>query len=204
MDRQDQIYKKAYVCIGLLVINVIVYILNDLSHNFLMYQGSLITQSVIADGEYHRLFTSMFLHFDVEHIGSNMLMLMIAGSVVENYAGHVYFLIMYLLCGVGADVLSMTLELKRGNVWMSAGASGAITGIVGFIVIWIILHRDRFLANGAYSYRLLLLGVYIVYSCFFQTGANTYAHLGGFLMGVLMGAIDILILRNDKTMEGIV
>jgi rhomboid protease GluP len=51
--------------------------------------------------------------------------------------------------------------------------------------------------------RLGLLAVFLIYTCFFQEGANTLAHLGGFLTGGVFGIINIVLLKNRKNMEGI-
>ncbi|MBQ6414684.1 MAG: hypothetical protein IJJ65_00370, partial [Butyrivibrio sp.] len=52
--------------------------------------------------------------------------------------------------------------------------------------------------------RLLLLFLFVIEACFFQSGANTVAHLGGFITGFVIGVINIIIFNNKKDMEGIV
>ena len=51
--------------------------------------------------------------------------------------------------------------------------------------------------------RLALLGVSVIEACFFQKGANTAAHTGGFLTGAVLGVINIIVLKNNKNMEGL-
>ena len=76
-------------------------------------------------------------------------------------------------------------------------------GIVGFLVVWIIINRQRFVKNKSLMMRIGLLAIFLVNACFFQEGANTVAHLGGFLTGVVLGIINIVLLKNRKDMEGI-
>ena len=53
------------------------------------------------------------------------------------------------------------------------------------------------------KFRLIVFGLYIIESCFIQPGANTQAHLGGFLMGAILGVVNIIVLKNNKNMEGL-
>lgn len=62
---------------------------------------------------------------------NNMLVLFVLGDNLERALGHVKYLIFYLLCGVGANLVSMTVNLMTGSLSVGAGASGAIFGVVG-------------------------------------------------------------------------
>lgn len=203
LRQQGEIYKNAVVTLILLGVNVLIYLIGMPLGDTVYNKGALITYKVLMDGEFYRIFTAMFLHAGTEHIVNNMLMLATVGAIVEQYTGHGFFFILYIISGIFGNLLSMAYELRNNLNWISVGASGAIMGIVGFLVVWIIINRQRFVKNKSLMMRIGLLAIFLVNACFFQEGANTVAHLGGFLTGVVLGIINIVLLKNRKDMEGI-
>ncbi|MBE5825164.1 MAG: rhomboid family intramembrane serine protease [Butyrivibrio sp.] len=203
-ERQERIYKSSYISLGLMIVNIIIFIITTTVASDLFEKGAMVTARVVGDAQFYRLFSAMFLHADTQHLMSNMLMLALAGAIVENYTGHLFFIFLYLMSGLAGNMISMAYEIRNSLDWLSVGASGAIMGLVGFIVVWITINRKRFITNRNVLLRLLLLGAFVVQACFFQPGANTAAHLGGFLSGLVLGIINIVILKNDKVMEGLV
>ena len=202
-ERQKQIYKHAYVSIAIFLLNVIVFIVSQHFANWMYSDGAMITEKILGEGEFYRIFTAMFLHADIDHICNNMAILILVGAVIENYTGHIYYAILYVLSGFFGNILSMAYEVNNGLNWVSIGASGAIMGVVGFLVAWIIANRRTFLKHRGTVIRMLFLLVFVVEACFFQQGANTPAHLGGFLTGFVLGVINIVIFSNNKVMEGL-
>ncbi len=203
LRQQGEIYKNAVVTLILLGVNVLIYLIGMPLGDTVYNKGALITYKVLMDGEFYRIFTAMFLHAGTEHIVNNMLMLATVGAIVEQYTGHGFFFILYIISGIFGNLLSMGYELRNNLNWISVGASGAIMGIVGFLVVWIIINRQRFVKNKSLMMRIGLLAIFLVNACFFQEGANTVAHLGGFITGVVLGIINIVLLKNRKDMEGI-
>lgn len=201
--RQERIYKSSYISLGLMIINVLIFIISTTVATDLYEKGALVTAMVIEKGQFYRLFTAMFLHADTQHLMNNMLMLALAGAIVENYTGHLFFIFMYLMSGLAGNMISMAYEIRNSLDWFSLGASGAIMGLVGFVVIWIVINRKNFITNRNVLLRLILLGAFVVQACFFQKGANTAAHLGGFLSGLVLGIINIVLFKNNKVMEGL-
>ena len=202
--RQERIYKSSYISIGLMILNVIILIVSTTVFPNLYENGAMVTEYVIRDNQYYRLFSAMFLHADPQHLLNNMLMLALAGAIVENYTGHLFFIFLYLMSGLAGNMISMAHEIRYSLVWASVGASGAIMGLVGFVVAWIITNRKNFVTNRNVLVRLVLLGLFVLQACFFQPGANTTAHLGGFLAGFVLGIINIVLLKNNKVMEGLI
>lgn len=100
---------------------------------FMAAHGALLTQDVIA-GKWQELFTSMFLHFGIDHLASNMIVLIAVGLPLEKLIGPVRFGIIYLVSGLAGNVLSMALELRTGLFAVSAGASGAVLGLMGAVI----------------------------------------------------------------------
>lgn len=203
-DEQRKIYKKAYVTIALLVINIIMYILCTTDYAYLIYdKGALMLTDFDSGWGKFRTFTSMFLHADVNHLTSNMFMLLLLGGVIENYTGHIYYLFMYILSGLFGNFFSLGYEQFFGIDRISVGASGAIMGNVGFLALWLISGGKNKRNIVDMKFRLIVFGLYIIESCFIQPGANTQAHLGGFLMGAILGVVNIIVLKNNKNMEGL-
>ena len=203
LKKQQQIYKSANITIALLIVNVVVFLLS--STVFLSWYaiGAMYTQSVVKDGEIYRLITATFLHANIGHLFNNMIMLGLVGAIIENYIGHGLFLFLYILAGIAGNLLSMAYEMTNDVVRISVGASGAVMGLVGFLVVWIVINRKELVKDRSMLLRLLFLLIFVVDACFFQSGANTIAHLGGFLTGFVIGVLNIILFKNRKDMEGI-
>ena len=90
---------------------------------------------IVERGEYYRLFTSMFLHFGIEHLFNNMLVLIFLGDM-PGKAGRKVALPFDLSVGrIGeGNLLSLAMELRSGEFAVSAGASGAIFAVIGALV----------------------------------------------------------------------
>jgi rhomboid protease GluP len=202
-QRQEQIYKSSYITLALLAINVVVFLLCSFAFGWMYEKGAMITEVVLRDGQYYRLFTAMFLHADPQHLINNMLMLALGGAIVEHYTGHAFYFFLYMLSGLFGNMISMAYEIQNRLSWVSVGASGAIMGLVGFVVVWILVNRKTFIRSRNLMIRLALLGVFVIEACFYQKGANTAAHTGGFLTGAVLGVINIIVLKNNKNMEGL-
>jgi len=141
------------------------------------------------------LFTSMFLHGGFAHLGGNMLFLWIFGDNVEDYLGHFRYLLFYLASGVAAAVSHILLN--TGSHVPTIGASGAIAGVMGGY--FILYPRARvltwFFVFVLYLPAWLVLGYWFLlnfmYGAFSDPrssagGIAFWAHIGGFLAGVLM------------------
>ena len=102
----------------------------------------------------------------------------------------------------GAINPNNSIASKIAN-WLSVGASGAIMGLVGFLMVWIVINRRELAKDKSMLFRLLFLLIFVIDACFFQSGANTIAHLGGFLTGFVVGVLNIIVFKNKKDMEGI-
>ena len=203
-DRQEKIYRKAFITIGLLTINIVVFLISTfVAYPAVYNEGVLITERILNNGEFYRIATAIFLHADIKHLFNNMIILFLVGAVVENYTGHIYYVLVYFFSGFFGNILSMAYELKNSLNWVSLGASGAVMGIVGFLISWLIKNRREFFRSKGTVIRVVLLLVFVIQSCFFQEGANTVAHLGGFMTGFVLGVLNILVFKNDKMMEGL-
>lgn len=125
--------KLPFVTVGFVAVNVLVYVILEILGNtenseFMVRMGA-VWPPYVKQGEYWRLFTATFMHFGFEHILNNMLVLICAGPILEKAMGHIKYLCLYLIAGVGGSTLSYVQMIARGKYDVSAGASGAIFGI---------------------------------------------------------------------------
>lgn len=202
-DRQDEIYKTAYVCIVILVVNAIVFIISSLFYEQLYELGDLSVTNVLVNKEYYRLITSMFLHGGIDHLVGNMIILFVLGAILERYTGHIVFFILYMITGICGNLLTIVFEVRNGLSWNSIGASGAIMGLIGFLLVWFVASGGRYLGDSYTLGRLFILAIYVYQAIRYQEGINNIAHLGGFTAGFFFGLINIIILKNNKEMEGL-
>ena len=89
---------------------------------FMAAHGASVT-AYGEQGEYYRLFTCMFLHFGLEHLFYNMLVLIFLGDELEEAVGKVRYLVIYLGGGLIGNVVSVLIEIQKGESIVSAGAS---------------------------------------------------------------------------------
>jgi rhomboid protease GluP len=143
---------------------------------------------LIAQGEYYRLLSSMFLHIGLVHLLFNSYALFILGQDVERLYGSGRFLLIYFLGGLGGSLASFVLSADPRGV--SAGASGAIFALIGASIAYFYLHRQTFGARGQAQLRslLMLAGINLVFG-FTIPGINNLAHMGGLLFGLALGWI---------------
>ncbi|MDE6566426.1 MAG: rhomboid family intramembrane serine protease [Lachnospiraceae bacterium] len=187
------------VTIILVAINVLVFLVTDAMNMkgsyYLIEHGALGYDPVLNHHELHRLLTHMFLHADEEHLLNNMLMLAVLGYYMEEYMGHLRFLILYFCTGFIAACTSMVYNMMHMYLTPSIGASGAIYGLLGsyIFLVWHLRQQQQ-----SVDPRRLLLAVAI---CFYG-GVNSQeidvmAHAGGFLSGMPCAAL-LNLTRNKK------
>ncbi|MBM4429101.1 MAG: rhomboid family intramembrane serine protease [Chloroflexi bacterium] len=194
------------VTIGLIGVNVAIFVyelllpgqdaLNYFARNWGLVPAQLVQLQPRA---ILTVFTSMFLHGGLFHLGSNMLYLWIFGDNIESALGWFRFIVFYLLCGIGA-ALGQVLVDTRSMIPM-IGASGAISGILGAYLILYPRAEVETLVFIGYFVRLvrmpalIVLGLWILLqlasgllSLGIQAtgGVAFFAHIGGFFTGVLL------------------
>ncbi|HET6614105.1 MAG TPA: rhomboid family intramembrane serine protease [Kofleriaceae bacterium] len=152
----------------------------------------------VRAGEYWRLVSSMFLHVGVLHIALNMYGLWILGKLCEQMFGSVRLLGIYMLAGLGGSVASVIF----GGPQMSAGASGAIFGLLGAATVELALHKAAFPKNWrrALLGNLVFLTVANVGIGFMSPAIDQAAHMGGLLVGcALAAALSPKVAFADRT-----
>lgn len=144
--------------------------------------------SEVQHGQWWRLLTATFLHSGLMHLTMNMLGLVGAGIIVERIYGHRLFALIYLGSGLMGSALSLHFTAQHA---VSVGASGAVFGVTGALLVGIFQHR-RQLPKTFGKQTLSSIGFFIIYSLmqgFAKQGIDNAAHVGGLLGGCLCAFI---------------
>ena len=168
------------VCGTLVVINVIVYLICTFTGDLLYNIGELDAVAVLRYGEYGRILSSTFLHAGIEHLFNNMV-------------------ILYLLSGIGANICSLIYKVIAMERIASVGASGAIFGLDGVLLAWILL--DRRSMPDVTPKRVILMIALSLYNGFTAQNVDNAAHVGGLLTGFLAGALLCMIRKQKRNRE---
>lgn len=130
-------------------------------------------------GEYYRLLSSMFIHIGLLHLLFNMYALYIIGPQVESFYGKFKYFLIYILSGVSGSILSITFSSNT----VSAGASGAIFGLMGALLYFGFFYRN-YLGSVIKSQivPIIILNLVIGFS---TSGIDNAAHIGGLIGGIL-------------------
>ena len=210
-----------YITYGLIGMNVLVFF-HEVSLSNAQIQQFFQLYAVIPReltnnfaGECTTLFTSQFLHGNWLHLISNMLYLWIFGNNIEDRLGHFKYLIFYLSCGALAALCQWVIGVNSGIP--SLGASGAIAGILGAYIIRFPDTRVLSLIFLGFFITTIRIPAVVVIGLFFvqnviaglanlqaaanmsvETGGVAYwAHIGGFVFGVILGPLLGLFRRDD-------
>ncbi len=138
-------------------------------------------------GEWWRLVTCTFVHFGIIHLAFNMWALWDAGRLTEKLYGNAWFAAVYLFAGVAGGIASMLWSQRTIGV----GASGAVFGVFGALLAYLVLQRGSVPAHVVNRLRVST-SIFVVYSLFHgfaQAGVDNAAHLGGLMGGFVMGLI---------------
>jgi len=178
----------------LLAVNLVIFLLNLF---YLYIQSSLqvtddlaVSYHAVANGDYYRLLTSTFLHSGMEHFLFNVTALFVLGKFVESLYSKWHLLAAYVLTGTLASLFSLMFLQDA----ISLGASGAIYGLLGIIIIHLLLNKKL-------DYKLLvqvaLIFIVIAVLSSLFSNVNHYAHIGGLMFGLLLG----LMFNPDKLLK---
>lgn len=192
MENTLEEFRKEPVTFLLILINVLVFLVSDLTGYsqdvmHMLDLGAAYTPLITEGGEVYRLFTSMFLHFGIAHLLNNMLVLFVLGSRLERAAGKIRFLVIYLLGGVAGNVISLLLELNRGDYSVSAGASGAVFAVMG-AMIYIVVRNRGWLEDLSWR-QIVVMALFSLYFGFASSGVDNAAHVGGLISGGILAVI---------------
>lgn len=176
-------------------INVFIYlIMVVMSRSLDINVGVLVNMGaqynlLVAQGQIWRIFTAMFLHFSIFHVGLNMLSLFFIGSAIEAFYGKWRYLAIYLGAGLAGGIATYFLGAPDT---VAAGASGAIFGVFGALGVFYVVNWRALgsYGRGAIGNWVFWLGLNIVFD-FSVPGIGITDHLGGLVAGVLIAFLLI-------------
>ncbi len=180
--------KNIYLTLGLIVINgaIELFLLFSGMRNEVIAEGAIYREGIMS-GQWYRLITYMFIHGGIAHYLGNSLSLYILGSRVEKYYGKAKMLIMYLISGIGAGILSMLL-----NGGYAVGASGAIFGLMAGILVYTMIKNRS--VEGFDTYFVIIFAIMGIFSGFLFTDVDNWGHIGGFVTGL---AASVVMLKGE-------
>lgn len=184
--------KRSWVNGTLIILNIIYFLYLEIAGSsedtlFMLRHGAMYAPMVIRDREYYRLLTAVFMHFGIHHIMNNMLVLFVLGGHLERALGRVKYLFFYLLCGVGANIVSLYVETKKSMQVVGAGASGAVFGVVGGLLYVVAVNKGHL--EDLSTRQLVVMILFSLYSGFVRDGVNNVAHISGLVIGVLLAIL---------------
>lgn len=190
--------KKPIITYGIMSICIIVFALmyilgNGSLDNLTLLQFGANLDILTKNGEYFRLITCAFLHIGVVHLIFNMYALYIIGPQVESFFGKIKFLSIYLISAVSASILSLAFNTNT----ISAGASGAIFGLLGAL-LYFGYHYRVYLGNVIRSQIIPIIVINLIFG-FTMTGIDNAAHIGGLIGGVLASMALGVPEKSNKT-----
>jgi membrane associated rhomboid family serine protease len=170
---------RPYATYTLIAINLVIFALCALQAggfdmlNSRLFVDLALVKPLVADGEYWRLFTAGFLHFSITHVAVNMISLFILGRDLEIAIGIPRYLGVYVTSLLGGSAAVMAFG---PDISINAGASGAIYGLMGAVLIVVL--RARVSPTPVISIIVLNLVLSITIP-----GISLLAHVGGLLFG---------------------
>lgn len=195
-NKVKELIRSSGLNITIVIFNVILFIICTFTGELLYNIGAFSVMDLVENGEWHRIFTSMFLHADIEHLISNMLVLYYIGNVIEKQIGHVPYVLLYFLCGITGNIFSAGYELLSGQYIGSVGASGAIFGVEGALLMLALVHKEKI--ADVTTGRIVLSIAFSLYSGFTSYFVNNAAHIGGLLTGFVLAGIYWLLLPDRR------
>lgn len=179
--------KQATVTWTLIAINAVIFLLqlsSEMTNIQLIVDFSADPAPILRDLELYRLFTAMFLHGSIVHVGFNMYALYIIGMNVERIFGHTRFVIIYFLGGLAGSIISVAL----GNYDIpSIGASGAVFAVWAAEAVHVYVHRQMY---GGASRRILQNTLFFLamnlFLDFTIPQIDNWGHIGGFVGGLIL------------------
>lgn len=204
IENEAEQYEKFIPIVTILIIaaNVIAAMLYAGTDNYFEV-GGINYEYIKVNHEYRRLISYMFLHKDIDHLFGNMLALFLFGKLVEQKLGSLRMAILYFASGIGAGYFSMEMShiMHPDSVRYSAGASGAVFGIIcAAVFLRIVGQHGRDTEKGKGIGMLWSIALVVIYASY-SSGANVdiYGHIGGAIVGGILALI--LNIKKWETFE---
>lgn len=197
MDFRDGLYKAtpvAFVTPVLVALNVAVFIamlfkglpfLQPTAHDVIPWGANF--GPLTTSGQWWRLLAACFLHFGIIHIAVNMYVLLQVGSFTERLFGNLRYALLYLMAGIGGNIAGLYFHPFA----VGAGASGAIFGVFGGLLGFLLVERGV-VPRKAASGIATSAGIFVAYNLIYglmRPETDQVAHIGGIVTGFLVGCV---------------
>ncbi len=205
--KKETSFRFTPVNIIIVVLNILAYIAISVIHGdfFAVYDARVmlamgaLNYDTFMDGAWYQIVTSLFLHYGYNHLFGNMILLTYIGCELERRVGSFAYIVVYFLSGIFGNVISLMYYNFQGINVVSAGASGAVHGVMGALLVLLIVKKDR-LFRLSPSYFVAGIVVSILYGLMTESVDNS-AHIGGLVMGIIVGFLLSKISRYGKLEE---
>ena len=180
-----------YLLVALNVVMFVVCVLESDGDGFstrLLYDLGAVTNDTLERHEYWRLIAAAFLHGNFLHIFMNMICLVQWGPPVELRLGPVLYFVIYLISAVGGTVASILLHTE---LFISVGASGALSGLIGALLCLTLL-GELALSTQFFVSTIVLNGVLMATN----PRIDWMSHAGGFVAGLVACAVVAVLARR--------
>lgn len=190
MNELKQFWKKygagAPVTFVLIAINLVFFIITIFAGGFdtttLSKLGAIVPVYITQNHEYYRILTAMFLHGGFIHFLMNMYALYFLGRSLEKSIGPWKYGLLYFLSGIGSGLFVVFMSQSDS---VTIGASGAIFGIIGALLLITYIRKDWFTPHSIQSIRIMvILNLVITLTV---PNVSAAGHLGGFIVGLALG-----------------
>lgn len=151
--------------------------------------GAVFGFAIFEKGQVYRLFTAMFLHANVGHILSNMILLCCLGGIVEKEFGWSKMLLLYFLPGIVGNVASAIYYFQKGEAVQTIGASAGIYGLLGVALFFCIVNRGEF--NNITITQIMLFFALTIFEGLLANNVDIVAHAAGLLTGMILAGVVV-------------
>ena len=195
---------RFFVTYALIAINILVFFVLEQGvfrnrFEVLLEWGANYAPAVREGKQYYRLFSSMFLHADIEHLFNNMLLLCYIGRLLEGQLGKIRYFFVYFLSGMIAGLFSIGYNTHIGEEPFCIGASGAVFGLTGAMAVFVLWKQGRMAQIS--RRQMIIMVILSLYGGFTENNVDNAAHIGGLLAGAAAAVVLTLIhsrKRNKK------
>lgn len=188
---KDEFKKVPKVTASLVLVNVIVFFICTLTDTLLYNKGGAGLALLTDWTQIYRIFSYMFLHANLSHLFSNMILLVFLGDVIEKEMKSFPMACMYFFCGVIACFTNILSEIVNREFVVIIGASGAIFGLLGGLFALVLFKRIT--SSNMPLGRVFIVILFSIYSGIGQKNVAIWAHIGGLVAGFIFGLIYCLV-----------
>ncbi|MEK4439746.1 MULTISPECIES: rhomboid family intramembrane serine protease [unclassified Niallia] len=171
----------------ILLIHLILYLLTNLPifPNKYLLETMMGVNLYIVEGEWWRLITPIFIHGGFAHLLFNSFSIFLFGPALERILGKFKFLLIYVVTGIAANIITLLIEPLT---YVHLGSSGAIFGLFGYYISLVVFRKDIISQSNAQI--ITTIAVLSLIMTFLQPNINIVAHIFGFLTGVIVGSLS--------------